>query len=168
MTYWKEIGISMDKFMIETYNCMLVSIFETIANELDDQEYRKKVKNRLLMSSNKLLTTKRIVYELTRCELNNDECLVMYKYIYAYFTKANRRIKYDDIIKQKLLMKQEYCCNICSTEINILNSELDHIVPWSYVGDELGIDNLQMLCKDCNRRKSKNSAYNLKMFLINK
>ena len=71
-------------------------------------------------------------------------------------------------MRYSLLDKQNNKCNICNHNINISNAELDHIVPWTLVGDELGISNLQMLCKDCNRRKSKNSAYNLKMFLVNK
>lgn len=160
--------IMFEDFVEEAYNCLMVSIFEIIANELNDQEYKRYTKHRLINGSNKVLTTQKIVYELTRCRLNVDECQIIYRYIYAYLTKKNQRNVYADTIKQKLLIRQNHKCNICKTNIKSINSELDHIVPWTYVGDELGIENLQMLCIECNRKKSKNSAYNLKMFLINK
>ena len=89
-------------------------------------------------------------------------------YVYAFFRKKSKRVNYDLIIKKNKLISQNYKCNICGKEITIKNSELDHNIPWAYVGDELGTNNLQMLCVDCNRHKSKNRAYNLKMFLIEK
>ena len=141
-------GITKDFFMDETYKCMLVSIFETIVSEMKDNNVKKKLKKRYLNSVNKIITTKRIVY--------------------AYFTKNGLRKNYDDSVRYSLLNKQNGKCNICNQHIDMSTAELDHIVPWALVGDELGTSNLQMLCRDCNRRKSKNSAYNLKMFLVNK
>ena len=161
-------GITKDFFMNETYKCMLVSIFETIVSEMTDNNVKKEIKNRYLNSTNKIITTQRIVYEKTRCKLNDEESKILYEYLYAYFTKNNLRKNYDDSVRYSLLNKQNGKCNICNHCIDISIAELDHIIPWTMVGDELGINNLQMLCKDCNRRKSKNSAYNLKMFLVNK
>lgn len=161
-------GITRDHFMEETYKCMLVSIFETIASEMSDVDIRKEIKQRYLNSTNKIITTQRVVYEKTRCKLNNEESKIICKYLYAFFTKNSVRKNYDNSIRCRLLNQQYEKCNICNRKINNTNAELDHIIPWSLVGDELGISNLQMLCKDCNRRKSKNAAYNLKMFLINR
>lgn len=160
--------ITKDFFMDETYKCMLISIFETIVLEMTNNNVRKEMKRRYLNSANKIITTQRIVYEKTRCKLNSEESEIIYKYLYAYFTKKGLRKNYDDVVRYNLLNKQNNKCNICNQSINISNAELDHIVPWALVGDELGTNNLQMLCRDCNRRKSKNSAYNLKMFLVNK
>lgn len=161
-------NITKNHFMDETYRCMLVSIFETIALEINDSDIKKEIKKRYLNSANKIITTQRIVYEKTRCKLNEEESKIIYKYLYAYFTKNNLRKNYDNSIRYILLNKQRNKCNICNHDIDISNAELDHIIPWTLVGDELGVNNLQMLCRDCNRRKSKNSAYNLKMFLVNK
>ncbi len=161
-------GITKDHFMDETYKCMLVSIFETIASEMSDVDIRKEIKQRYLNSANKIITTQRIVYEKTRCKLNNEESEIICKYLYAFFTKNSVRKNYDNSIRYRLLNQQNEKCNICSQHINNSTAELDHIIPWSLVGDELGISNLQMLCRDCNRRKSKNAAYNLKMFLVNR
>ena len=161
-------GITRQSFVDETYKCMLVSIFESIASELENKEFRSEVKQRFLNSSNKIITTQRIVFEKTRCKLSIKESEIIYAYLYAYLTKSNVRVQYDNSIRLKLLDQQNYNCNICKCTITNLTSELDHVVPWTLVGDELGVKNLQMLCRDCNRRKSKNSAYNLKMFLVNK
>ncbi len=161
-------GITKDFFMNETYKCMLISIFETIVSEMTEDNVKKELKKRYLCSANKIITTQKIVYEKTLCKLNYEESKILYKYLYAYFTKKNLRKKYDYSVRYGLINKQNGKCNICNHQIDIFTSELDHIVPWTMVGDELGTSNLQMLCKDCNRRKSKNSAYNLKMFLVNK
>lgn len=159
--------IPFTSFLDETYKCLLVSIFEVIVHEMDVLEYKKQVKERLRNSVNKLLTVKHIVYEKTKCDIDLEEAETLYQYLYAYFTKKNIREIYDDHYKNKILFAQNHKCKICKREITLENSELDHVIPWSLVGDELGEENFQMLCRDCNRRKSKNIAYNLKMFLIN-
>lgn len=160
-------SILMDFFLGETYKCMLVSIFEVLALEMNDQGFKRQVKERFIKSKNKVLTTKNLVYERTKCILSEEESETIYKYIYAFFTKKNNRCIYSDGEKQLRLTTQGNKCNICKKYISLDDGELDHIIPWALIGDELGNDNLQMLCKDCNRRKSKNSAYNLKMFLVN-
>lgn len=60
------------------------------------------------------------------------------------FTKAQKREKYEE---------QKGICAICEKEFDIDDMEGDHITPWSE-GGKTEIDNLQMLCKNCNRRKS--------------
>ena len=161
-------NIDLQKFLDESYRCLIISIFETMVQEMNDLHYRKEVKQRYMNSSDKILTTQKIVYEKTKCRLSDGESKEIYNYIYAYFTKNGLRKNCDDVVRYSLLDKQMGKCNICNRHIDIYNAELDHIVPWTLVGDELGKNNLQMLCRDCNRRKSKNSAYNLKMFLVNK
>lgn len=161
-------SISMDFFLEETYNSMLISIFEVLVLEMTDLKIKKLIRERFVNSKDKILTTKNLIYEKTKCIVNDKEAEQLYKYLYAFFTKKDKRISYSNIEREEKLIRQEYSCNICKTKINIDNSELDHIIPWVLVGDELGNNNLQMLCKECNRRKSKNYIYNLKMFLINK
>lgn len=161
-------NISKNRFLGETYECMLMSIFETIASEMANSDTKKEIKKRYLSSADKVITTQKLVYEKTRCNLSYEESEKIYKYLCAYFAKRNVRENYDNSVRQKLLENQNGKCNICDCRIDIFCAELDHIVPWTLVGDELGVKNLQMLCRDCNRRKSKNSAYNLKMFLVKK
>ena len=57
--------------------------------------------------------------------------------------------------KQKRLayQRQQGICPICHKHFEITEMEGDHITPWCE-GGKTSDDNLQMLCKDCNRRKS--------------
>jgi Restriction endonuclease len=61
------------------------------------------------------------------------------------FTENEKRTAYE---------KQKGKCPICKEQFEIEEMEGDHITPWSE-GGKTNIKNLQMLCKDCNRRKGK-------------
>ncbi|MGL5640473.1 MAG: HNH endonuclease family protein [Mycoplasmoidaceae bacterium] len=49
--------------------------------------------------------------------------------------------------------QQDRKCNICKKYFEFNDMEGDHIKPWSKGGKTI-ISNLQMLCKDCNKKKS--------------
>ncbi len=49
--------------------------------------------------------------------------------------------------------KQNGICPHCKEKFEINQMEGDHIVPWSE-GGKTNEDNGQMLCKNCNRKKS--------------
>jgi 5-methylcytosine-specific restriction endonuclease McrA len=61
------------------------------------------------------------------------------------FTDSQKRAAYE---------KQNGICPICKEHFEINEMEGDHITPWSE-GGKTQSDNLQMLCKNCNRRKGK-------------
>ena len=61
------------------------------------------------------------------------------------FTESQKRAAYE---------KQKGKCPHCKEHFEIEEMEGDHIKPWSEGGHTLP-SNLQMLCKDCNRRKGK-------------
>jgi len=61
------------------------------------------------------------------------------------FTESQKRAAYE---------KQKGKCPKCKGQFQIEEMEGDHIKPWSEGGKTLP-NNLQMLCKDCNRRKGK-------------
>jgi len=61
------------------------------------------------------------------------------------FTESQKRAAYE---------KQKGICPHCKEHFEIEEMEGDHITPWTEGGKTLP-DNLQMLCKDCNRRKGK-------------
>ena len=56
-------------------------------------------------------------------------------------------------MKQKVYEKQNGKCKICNEPFEIGGMEADHITPW-VEGGKTNEDNCQLLCKDCNRRKS--------------
>jgi uncharacterized protein with ParB-like and HNH nuclease domain len=61
------------------------------------------------------------------------------------FTENQKRTAYE---------KQKGKCPHCKEHFEIDEMEGDHIKPWSEGGRTIP-ENLQMLCKDCNRRKGK-------------
>ncbi len=61
------------------------------------------------------------------------------------FTPAQKNAAYE---------KQKGVCPLCGKQFPLEEMEGDHIRPWAE-GGKTSADNLQMLCKDCNRRKGK-------------
>ena len=60
------------------------------------------------------------------------------------FSEQQRRSAYE---------KQQGICAICHRYFDINQMEADHITPWREGGRTV-LENCQMLCKECNRRKS--------------
>lgn len=60
------------------------------------------------------------------------------------FTSTQKRIAYE---------KQKGICYICKQQFDLDQMEADHITPW-HDGGKTVQENCQMLCKECNRRKS--------------
>lgn len=59
---------------------------------------------------------------------------------------------FPDDIKMAVWEKQSHICPLCKREFDFEFMEGDHITPWRDGGRTV-IDNCQMLCKECNRRK---------------
>lgn len=60
------------------------------------------------------------------------------------FTESQKRAAYE---------KQNGICPKCGKHFEIENMEADHITPWSK-GGKTNPENCQVLCKECNRRKT--------------
>ncbi len=60
------------------------------------------------------------------------------------FTQAQKREQFE---------KQKGVCPICKEVFSLDQMEADHITPW-HEGGKTDIENCQMLCRECNRRKS--------------
>lgn len=83
------------------------------------------------------VSNKKGIYEYI---LTEDE-----KYLHIRdFTDADKRAKYEE---------QQHKCKHCGKTFEIEEMEGDHIVPWSKGGTSER-SNLQMLCKECNQKKS--------------
>ena len=59
---------------------------------------------------------------------------------------------FPDKIKLAVWESQHHKCAICGKEFDIAFMEGDHITPWRD-GGRTTIENCQMLCRECNRRK---------------
>ena len=79
--------------------------------------------------------------------------------IYPYLLTNDQKYlsirSFSDAQKQKLYQKQNGNCNSCGDSFDITFMEADHITPW-HEGGKTNEENCQILCKDCNRRKSGN------------
>jgi len=77
--------------------------------------------------------------------------------IYSYILTRDEKYlsirAFSPAMKQKVYEKQEGICVICKEHFDISEMEADHITPW-HEGGKTNEENCQMLCKECNRRKS--------------
>ena len=77
--------------------------------------------------------------------------------IYAYVLDGDEHHlgirAFDDNTKREVYEKQKGICKICGKHFEIEQMEADHITPWKEGGRTIA-DNCQMLCRECNRRKS--------------
>lgn len=90
-----------------------------------------------------------------------DKCFV------AFMKKKNSRATISLATKEKLLAGQKQKCAKCGVPITLSNMQVDHIIPWDYVGDELE-DNFQGLCSDCNLHKSNHVAVTVSSIILSR
>lgn len=86
-----------------------------------------------------------------------DDEVTKKKGVYEYLLKRNEKYlnirAFTDSQKRTLYERQKGICSTCKMHFEIVEMEADHITPWSQ-GGKTELDNGQMLCRDCNRRKS--------------
>ena len=79
--------------------------------------------------------------------------------IYEYVLSGNERKlnirAFSDNMKREAYERQNGICSKCGKHFEIEQMEADHITPWSQ-GGKTNAKNCQMLCRECNRRKSDN------------
>jgi hypothetical protein len=89
--------------------------------------------------------------------LMSDDDVDSKKGIYLYvLTRKEKHLNiraFSDNQKRESYEKQAGICPICNEHFEIAGMEADHITPWHEGGKTIA-ENCQMLCKDCNRRKS--------------
>ncbi|RLA61297.1 MAG: HNH endonuclease [Epsilonproteobacteria bacterium] len=102
-----------------------------------------------------VLDTKAIEEEIARLILDDDVSKKsgIYPYVLTRKEKYLSIRAFSDAIKQKVYEKQEGICKVCKEYFELNEMEADHITPW-HEGGKTDENNCQMLCKECNRRKS--------------
>ncbi|MCY3542049.1 MAG: DUF262 domain-containing protein [Gammaproteobacteria bacterium] len=92
-------------------------------------------------------------------KLVQNEDVTNHSGIYPYIlTRKERHLNlrgFHDTVKQRVYEKQSGKCNSCKEPLEVSEMEADHITPWSE-GGKTDEENCQILCRDCNRRKSAN------------
>lgn len=90
-------------------------------------------------------------------DLIMDDEVTKKKGIYSYLiTKKEKYLslrEFTPAMKRKQYELQKGICNICHKHFEINEMEADHITPWSQ-GGKTNMSNIQILCRECNRRKS--------------
>ena len=99
--------------------------------------------------------TEKIEEETAKLILDDDikKKSGIYPYILTRDEKYLSIRAFSDAEKQKIYEKQKGICAKCEEHFEIEEMEADHITPWHEGGKTIE-ENCQMLCKDCNRRKS--------------
>ena len=77
----------------------------------------------------------------------------IYPYLLTGEEKHLNIREFSDAMKQKAFESQNGICKSCKKAFEMSAMEGDHITPWAE-GGKTTPENCQMLCKDCNRRKS--------------
>ncbi|NBH99586.1 DUF262 domain-containing protein [Hominisplanchenecus murintestinalis] len=90
-------------------------------------------------------------------ELIDDEDVSNQKGIYEYLLDGNEKHLSIRAFTSKMARtayeRQKGICPKCKKHFDISEMQADHITPWNKGGKTVS-DNCQMLCADCNRRKS--------------
>lgn len=128
--------------------------------ELKFPKYRKEMKGIAWGElynkyKDKSLDAKKLEAELEK--LMMDDEVTNKKGVYPYVLSHDERHlnlrAFSDSQKRKTYEKQKGICPMCKEHFEIEQMEADHITPWSQ-GGKTNDENCQMLCKECNRRKS--------------
>jgi len=103
----------------------------------------------------KKLNAKKLEAEIK--ELMQEEDVTKKSGIYTYVLTRNEKFlsirAFIDKQKREAYEKQKGVCAKCKKPFEIEEMEADHIKSW-HEGGKTVAKNCQMLCKDCNRRKS--------------
>ena len=90
-------------------------------------------------------------------ELMQDEDVTNKKGIYEYvLTRKEKHLNirtFANSQKRESYDRQQGICAKCGKHFELAEMEADHIMPWHEGGKTIA-ENCQMLCKECNRRKS--------------
>ncbi len=95
--------------------------------------------------------------EIETAKLINDDDVTYNPGIYTYIlTREERHLnirRFSDGMKQKVYEIQNRKCRACNETFELSEMEADHITPWNE-GGKTNEENCQVLCRECNRRKS--------------
>ena len=90
-------------------------------------------------------------------ELMQDEDVTSKKGVYEYILTGREKHlnirAFANSQKREAYERQQGICIKCREHFEFAEMEADHITPW-HEGGKTSAENCQMLCRECNRRKS--------------
>lgn len=91
--------------------------------------------------------------ELIKDDEVNEKPKGFYPFIISGDSHELFQRQFKKSMKEKKYREQNGICAVCGEHFALNGMEADHIIPWKDGGKTV-YENLQMLCTDCNRRKS--------------
>lgn len=155
--------LSIKDFYSIMSNLLINEIFDKLFYLLEQNNNKLELKKLLLQCNNnncRLAIITEFIQRKLQIKLTKHQERYLSDIIYAYMTKSPVRKK----TKIDMIEYQQSKCLICGKNMNDYK-ELDHKVPFKFVGDELK-NNIDLLCRHCNRKKSDNYYFVLKKFLL--
>ena len=140
----------------------LWNYFESVINwvEATFTEYRKEMKGRnwgVMYNELKNVEFDSDKVEEEVSELMKDRDVTNKKGVYSYvLTRKEKHLNirtFENEEKRESYERQKGICVKCQEHFELSGMQADHIKPWHEGGKTIS-ENCQMLCKDCNRRKS--------------
>ena len=160
-------GLTFDQLADSVHNDIKEAILKRICDFMkessDNESFVKKVYRQ---RSNQIVSTKLIVLQIAKCRLSDNDLHWMNECIHAYFNKKEKRKNLKQI-GIDLWNSGHKKCEICGIPVELDTLNVDHIIPWDYVGDELP-NNYQILCEHCNKSKGANVSQTLEKLIFNK
>lgn len=166
------------KWISNKYNCQIEDYMGSHQNDLDANElwmyfqsvidwinrlfpkYRKEMKGidwGILYNEYKEQVYNSDKLEQEVVKLMTDDEVTSKKGIYLYLITGKEKYlslrAFSDNQKREAYERQKGICTNCKEHFEINAMEADHITPW-HAGGKTTSDNCQMLCRECNRRKS--------------
>lgn len=103
----------------------------------------------------KVIDTQKVEQEIQRLILDDD--VTNKKGIFAYVLTRKEKFlnvrAFSESQKMSAYTRQQGICPMCGKHFGLEQMEADHITPWVEGGRTVA-ENCQMLCRECNRRKS--------------
>lgn len=161
-------NLNMKDFYVVMEKYLLNEIMGCVYLNLENNNNRIELKKKLLQCNNN--TSRSIILKnyietiIKNVKLTSKQQEYLNKATYSYMRKSSLR-ENKIHLRNEILPKQGYKCNICNKKLENNNFELDHDLPFKFVGDKLD-DNNQVLCKECNRKKGTKYYYVIKKFLL--
>ena len=102
-----------------------------------------------------LMDTAKLEQEIQTLMMDDD--VTNKKGVYSYILTRNEKHlnirAFSESQKRAAYERQKGICKMCNKPFEIKDMQGDHITPW-HAGGKTISDNCQMLCQECNRRKS--------------
>ena len=153
-TFLQNNSLNNTQLLDAVYKDILELIFKEIVNKLEyNKTLYKQVKDLYFKNDNELLVVNSIVLNICYCKLSNKELEQINIWLKAFLNKRDERQDFPIELRRSLYKNQNGKCNLCHKQLKDNEGHIDHIIPFSYVGDEID-DNYQLLCNDCNWSKS--------------